>query len=1308
MSSPDDSQHNISPAKNNDFYWNLEIYVEANHPELLTGLDRWLELGLISHPQVKQICRHHLSCTLPQVNLATATPKIAPIADTISEPELAIAKLQPNLIQRFWQGFLDELSIRWLLFLGIFLVIVSSGVLAASQWNNFPVFGQYLILLVYTLAFWSVGFWSSKQENLQLTAKSLSAIALLLMPINCWAISHFGLGNNILEWVTLIVSLAILSTLVYWQLTFKYQYKKILVAFFLLFSYVHLGWQIIPLLVIIYGGIAVTCLIHYYLLLPQAKYPVFNLLFLLFAWSLLLIRALLSNDSILDYQLAIATFGWILATIYIFKEKDRQLTTAFASKVLQTLGIILFIVTWLISILGGIFYSPLFFWQTVGISALAICLFSQRLTLYWRKRDLTAIFFIGLQTLYISKELIPQNLRSDALDLAVNISKTEYLPESVFGVTLFPYIILFVIIASWLYRRQKSGLAIYAEGLTLLLGTVLTSVSLSNPTWRSLNLLFSTLTLCHVARQPTRMTLVYLTHCLGLVTVVNSVAVIFPNLSQSIWGSLLVLLMAGEWAIYIHHKRVINQKSKSIKAIFIQSCWYFGLLLAAASYICFAAYIANTNSSIGADAWGLAWLITPGILTWVASHTHQIRQRRAATTLSCITLVVAQVLIIENSVIRSIGLTIAIGLMLINAFNLRRIWVTQIHLGFGLSLIASLLYSGVSNNHWYWLSIGAVGILGLYQFRQYLQRTINTPKFNYISQRIARGILGVGKETKNYKLIDRYIQAADYWAIALLAIELAILSIIYLNILYFRDTGLYFQYLLATVLLAGAIIWRYYRQPNNLVLYTLVWLVELFTAALIILGDSGLILATTNIILGCISLAIISRLASTPSPWARLNLSSVPLVYAVLGLLWRSPFYNSYTGWLTIGAALIIINTPQQHRQLNVATNYLGLLGISLGVYELAIYQMQQLSGGSVADGLTILALIAAAIAFGYRLGAWWFRQRQQTIFNLSLSRVILVAHIHWAVSSILKIFAASIAIETTPRLTPISIATSLCLGAYAIIQGKDRQTTSDKTHDWWVYVGLVEIVATLVYSRLIVTRLSLFDPWRVIFTCAIALLIYQIPWQNFGWRTTPWRRAAVITPALIALVTAEDITYFSLLVTAAFYLRIAYHQRNLRWSYISLGFINWGIIRLWLQFDTQFIWLAGIISLYILYIAQFDPYFVSQRQQRHFLRSIGCGVICVAALFDQGSGIIPGVLGFGFIFLGLGLRIRAFLFSGTITLILTVIYQLITLVTAYAFLKWVVGLLAGIFSIVIAAGFEQNPLKKKLQNYNQKLQTWQ
>lgn len=1312
-----------SPNKSQNNSWlTLEVYVKANQPDLLKGLDKWLELNLITQAQVRKISRKYLSCNLPEIEVVKATKNVQKnISKTVTITDISLPQVasKSNLISQLWQGFLDELSIRWLLFLGIFLVIISSGVLVASQWDNFPRFGQYLILLIYTLGFWGIGLWSSKQENLKLTSQTLSAIATLLVPINFWAISRFNLGNNILEWITIIIALIALTTSIYWQSLFKQQeINRLFFPLFLFLSYLHLGWQFSNFsLVAIYVGIVAISIIYSKFLLPQEQYSLPNLLFLLAAWSLLLFRGILTRlteqNLIYDHGLAIALWGWLLGTIYLNQAKrqpgkEENATNNF----FQLISIILLCLAWIISIWGGMLQSELFFWQTVGISALAIHLFSQKLTHNWRKRDLTAIFLIGLQTLYISKELIPDNFRTTALNLSIAISKTEYFPESVFSVTLFPYVILFIWIATWLYRRQQRELAIYGEFLTLILGILLTYLSLSNPTWRSLNLLLSTLTLGYVAwiRQPKRIELIYLTHLLGLITIMNGISVIFPNLNPGVWASILVCFMAGEWGIYIHYAKQpkINFKSNFIARI-QESYWYFGLILGANAYICLLLQI-SANSNPTNFYWGLIWLITPGMLTLIAKYTHKIQQRRLATYLSCLTLIAAQLLVVVQPETRFIGLTFALGLMLANAFHLRRITVTVIHLGFILSLIASLLNTFINN--WNWLIVGALTILGLYQFRQYLLQAIDTPKFSYISQRNAQGILGVGREEQNFKLIEKYIKAAEYWVIALITVEITLLSLIYPNLAQF---DYYPQYLLTTVLIFGAIIWRYGKQPSNHVLFSLVWLGELLTAGIILpLGGNNLTLAIANIILGLLALGLIGWLAIKFPVWDELNLLSISLIYGGLGIIWRIPYFNAYTGLLTLGVAMILINTKQNNKNTGLVINYLAFAGITLGIYEIVIYQMQQSSGESIADGITILALVAAAIAFIYRLGAWLYRQRHQTtLLNLSLPRVILIAHFHWAVSSILKIIAASIAIESaTSRLTPLSIATSFCLGAYALIQGKDKDSedTPSNNNDWWVYVGLVEIAATLVYSRLIITQLSLFDPWRVIFTCAVALAIYQIPWRNLGWRATPWQRTALITPALMALVTAEDISYLSLIVTAIFYLRIAYYQKNIRWSYISLGFINWGVIRIVWQYNTEFIWLAGIISLSILYIAQFDPYLKSHRQQRHYLRLAGSSIICIAALFYQDLGIIPSVISFSLIFLGLGLKIRAFLFTGTITLIVTAIYQLIILVLTYSFLKWILGLLAGICSIVIAASFEKQRdlLNYHVQNYGGKLKNWQ
>ena len=1270
-----------------DSWLNLEIYVRANQPELLLGLDRWLQLNLISQAQVKKLARYKLSCALPSRKVE---PSSLPEPRSQIEPEVVETTAKSNVLTQFWRSFRDELSIRWLLFLGIFLVVVSSGVLAASQWQNFPLFGQYSVLLVYTLGFRSVGWWASRQQ-LDLTAQTLSAIATLLVPINFWAMSDLGYGNGG-QWLVIVAAIVVTGSV--WispDRPHGYRFKLLL----LFLSYLHLGWHPVLIPWAIYGGIGIISGVYY----RSAVVYSADLLFLLAAWAFLLARRLAGAIALApNYSLAIAVFAWLLATIYLRIEREigesNPIANNFFSKIAQIVSLVLFCYTWLISIIEGITASSWFFAQAVGISILAIQVFGQRLTLYQRRRDLTAIFIIGLQTLYIAKELIPVGIRERAIALAVAVSQTAYFPESIWGVTLFPYIILWVAIASWLYRQRRESLALCAEYLTLMLGLVLLCLSYPNPLWRSLNLLFSILTLGYVTqnRQPMRIAAIYLTHLLGLITIINAIAVSLPNLPRPLWGSILLVLLAIEWGVYLMSfgERSPIKYSHRQPAFYYslrQSCWYFGLLLAALSYTCF---LSEIKSPTVAFSWGIVWLVVPTMLTLIARRIRSIQQRRLAAALSCAGLILAQVLVWGQFETKLIGLAVAVWLMYFNAFKLRHLVVTMLHLGFGLGLVTSLLSSFLSS--WNWLPVGAAAILGLYQLRQYLHHTANNPKFSYISQRRAHGILGVGIEAQNFKLIEKYIIATDYWAIALIVLELTILSIIYLNLV---DRA-YFPYLSTTVLLAIAVLWRYGKRPHNLTLYTLAWLGELLVVGLLTPFNDGLLLAIANIMLGVTSSIYLARLL----PRSRLNLAYIPLLYATLGILWRIPYFNAYTGLLTLGAAFTLINIRVNSNDRPV--NYLGLAGISLGIYELVIYQLQSVSGGSAADGMTVLALVAAAIAFGYRGAAWQDRDRQR-IFNLRLSRVVAIAHLHWAIGSILKLVAAGMALEGTPRLTPISIATSLCLGAYALIQGR-----STKANDGWVYIGIVEIAATLVYSRLIISKLSLFDPARIVFTCAIALLIYHLPWQNFGWRATPWRHTALVIPVLMALVTAEDISDFNLLVTALFYLRIAFVQQ-IRWSYLSLGAINWAIVRFSWQNNLGLMGLGTTLGWSILYIAQVDAYYQSHRSSRHLVRIAGSTIICLTALIYDG-GIIPGAISLGLIFIGLGLRIRAFLFTGTITLIAVVVYQLIILVLTYSFLKWAIGLVTGILAIAIAAGFEntRDRALNRLKNYHRELQEWQ
>ncbi len=242
----------------------IEITVNPSDPELLEGLDVWLRLGLISEEQLRQLSQTHLSCPLPEPVAVASVEGIEGSqrskTDFASQAILLKGKAPLTKFRNFfaqaWQAFKDELSVRWLLFLGLFLVVASSGVLAATQWERFPDSGQYLVLLTYTLIFWGVGFWASKQENLPLTSQTLKAITLLLVPVNFWAMDAFDLWEHFGGWFAVAIA-SISFTSLY------YLYNKPRQSLFLFFNfiglcYLHWGWGFseFPLIAVYFGAIA--------------------------------------------------------------------------------------------------------------------------------------------------------------------------------------------------------------------------------------------------------------------------------------------------------------------------------------------------------------------------------------------------------------------------------------------------------------------------------------------------------------------------------------------------------------------------------------------------------------------------------------------------------------------------------------------------------------------------------------------------------------------------------------------------------------------------------------------------------------------------------------------------------------------------------------------------------------------------------------------------------------------------------------------------------------------------------------------
>ncbi len=214
------------------------------------------------------------------------------------------------------------------------------------------------------------------------------------------------------------------------------------------------------------------------------------------------------------------------------------------------------------------------------------------------------------------------------------------------------------------YRAQKRELGQFGDFLALMLGSVLTTIALVNPTLRSLNLLFSTITLAVVTkrrfeieeeRQRESSVLLYLTHILGVLTLFSIIHWLLPNLGREIWASILLVVMVVEWGFSLSNR------------IWRRSAWHIGLALALVSFSLL--WVNAETSWFGVvrsyHHWGIIWLITPLTLTGIASRT-TTQRRTISSSLSVLALGVAQLLTLQLPGTRLIGLAVATVLMFAN------------------------------------------------------------------------------------------------------------------------------------------------------------------------------------------------------------------------------------------------------------------------------------------------------------------------------------------------------------------------------------------------------------------------------------------------------------------------------------------------------------------------------------------------------------------------------------------------------------------------------------------------------------------
>ncbi len=1413
----------------------IKLSVRASNPALLQGLDRLYELGLISDERLRSLGREQLSCPLPLTQAQTAAetaaadrskrePALAAAAGgsfvtqaqtsqaaaqkaaakTKVTPKTATKPQKPSVLGSWMQSFMAEVSVLWLLFLGLFMVVVSSAVLAASQWQNFSAVGQYLVLLSYTLAFWGAGQWAGHHPKLQLTAQMVQRVALLLVPINFWAVDGFGLWRSPPGWIVAVVVAIALSFLLkqtLTPLTKAFPHRQRLLLNVLALSWLHWGWGlsiwgtgIMPLLASYVAMVGTAINLVYpddeastqSSLQADAKATLTQTdqtekkeqtatsqadtakqnnalsiaLVLLFGALLLLGRAVLAAGvPIAQLGLAIGLCGAVLLW------RERNDTTRLPGRLWSLVGGLLMLLGWLASLQ---LEPPL---QSLAISLLGLFILWDRLGRLRTTFDLTAIFCVGLQAIWLTRRFVPVDLRQVMLDRVVAIAGTSGMPFAIVGITIFPYLLLFVWLGDNFHRSKQPKLAHQAIFLSTALGFGLTLFSIGNPLMRALNLTFSAITLGFMARRrqlgrettklPVRHTKsasadslpdtkpatskgpstgngwIALLQFLTLGAVFSWAYVIEPNLSVLSWSLLSLGCVLFEWIISI------TQAPRTWR----RSAWVAGLLMAGLGY-----GISYFSILIAIFEFGplpqvhLLWWLVPLALLAMAEHPRCLYPKTA----------------------RVFSL---IAIALVQPFG----WMeagTRLA-GFGLAT----LISGLHSRRWQRLWVVAIAVFWSIVFTMDLAQALWQDGLALQSDSIILGtevalllfLWGLFRP-QPHKLTQLYGRATQVWGIILaVPLVLGLLDLLLGNLIRVSSsTGN--SAIIAIAVPSLSLIFSLWRIRSNgaalgLGLFsslTLATLLERFNASPLQAAFAFLTFGWLWLLIGELWLAkhpvqspasnlqtarpqladiqgspakttqaMTNRSVLTTARPLELSCHSLPIANALVGLFLGHLNFDAYSGLVTIVAAFILLGVSRRHPPFNFLS-YLGLSSISIGCFELLLYTLSQTSGSNAGDGMVLIGLLSLGLAWGLRsllplLHRW-----------LSLDSVGLrqFAAGHWGLGSIIAICALLLPSSDQGGLLWMGLLA--IAGLYALLESRRSHPHANSGFPW-LDGAIVQSLCALGYAIHLLYFWPTLLTWAAAIACPIAILLEITPWERWGWNSKAGQRWAVLLPGIVTLLTTWDIKVQVLFLVAVFYAGIAQRRRQLRLGYISLVLLDWALLRIFEQFNlTDILWYGGLLGANLLFLAQFDPQLTGQandqandqaniqlqqqpnRHLRHWLRCLGTIAFCLSGLYQAEvsmgelggfvAGLLPIGLGLVFITAGITLRVRAFLYVGTLTFVLRVLLQIWQYIQTDSLFLWAIGIALGLLLIWIAATFEarRSQITALLNYWVTELEAWE
>jgi len=100
-----------------------------------------------------------------------------------------------SLFLRFCDNFLQERNIKWMLAVGMLILIASSVLLVSAHWTTFTPVWKYVIFLMYTAIIFGAGEWTRFRLGLRRTGTVLQVLTVLLLPIT-FLVLHWVLRDD--------------------------------------------------------------------------------------------------------------------------------------------------------------------------------------------------------------------------------------------------------------------------------------------------------------------------------------------------------------------------------------------------------------------------------------------------------------------------------------------------------------------------------------------------------------------------------------------------------------------------------------------------------------------------------------------------------------------------------------------------------------------------------------------------------------------------------------------------------------------------------------------------------------------------------------------------------------------------------------------------------------------------------------------------------------------------------------------------------------------------------------------------------